>query len=276
MFQNIVNKPLIKGAEYEDTLIELEDRTVTVRVFNNFNDEKKHKLIVFFHGGGWISGSILSYTHVCNTLSLKTDCIVAAVEYRLAPEKPFPAGFDDCYGVTKTIYDNLDQIGLTSEDVVLMGDSAGGNLTAAVSKKALDTKDFKVKKQILLYPALQSDYSITTKYNSVIENGYDYLITRKQLVDFMDHYIVKNEDYNNPYVAPLYSKRMMGLPETCVVVCSHDPLRDEGIEYYKKLKRNFIKATLTEFNSPHGYMTDILEKTNTNKTYKLVKEFIES
>lgn len=275
LFQNIVNRPFNKNAKYEDTDIELEDRIVKVRVFNNFSDGKTHKLIIFLHGGGWVAGSLSSYTNVCYNLSNETDCIVALIEYRLAPEHPFPAGFDDCYGVIKTIYQNVKQINLNTKDIIVMGDSAGGNIAAAVAQKALNTKDFKIDKQVLFYPALQTDYSLTTKYDSVLKNGYDYLITRKQLNDFLEHYVQNKKDLTNEYVAPLLGKKVFGLPKTLIFVCSEDPLCDEGVAYHKKLRRHLVYSQLRKMKGPHGYLTNVLEKKNTNESYRVIKSFID-
>ena len=196
ILQKIVSPDFLNKDDYKDVVFSVDTRNIKCRVFEPANNSKKTKAIIFIHGGGWVLGSIESYTKTCIELSKKTNRMVIAIDYRLAPEYPYPAGFDDCYDIVNLIMNNLEAIGLTNDDVCLMGDSAGGNLAAAISLKSRSTKDFKIKKQILLYPVLQSDYSKNTKYKSVIENGEDYLLTRKQLEEYMDLY-VDNPKYLN-------------------------------------------------------------------------------
>ena len=272
IYQEMLN-PIINKKKFEDIDLNLQDRKIMVRCFN-LNKNKK-KLIIYFHGGGWVTGSVNSYTNAISKLANNLDCMIIMPEYRLAPEYPFPAGFDDCFEVTKLILNNLDEIKVKKNDVILMGDSAGGNLAAAVSQKGLDTKDFRVNKQVLLYPALQSNYSNDTKYTSVISNGNNYLITQKQIQDFMKHYIKDEKDYANPYVAPLLAKHLFGLPKTLIIVNEFDPLRDEGIAYAKKLRWHLVWSEYYVFEGAmHGFLTNILDRKYTKMAYLKIKEFI--
>jgi len=106
LFQKMLNPTLNKKKKYQDVKIKLEDRKVPIRVFNPFSDEQKHKVIIFIHGGGWVAGSVDAYTNLCYSMARKTRRIVIAIEYRLAPEHPFPAGFNDCYEVINLLYKN--------------------------------------------------------------------------------------------------------------------------------------------------------------------------
>lgn len=273
--QKMINPIVGNQDSYEDVLFHLGDRTINARVFKPVNKSKSHQLIIFIHGGGWVTGCVDSYTNTCIDLSNKTNRIVIAIDYRLAPEHPYPAGFCDCYDCVKLIMEHLSTIGLNSKDICLMGDSAGGNLVAAISLKSRKTKDFRIYHQILLYPALQSDYSNRTKYKSVIENGKDFLLTQKQLQDYMSLYVKDTKDLNSPYVSPLKAKFPIFQPRTLIITCDSDPLRDEGLSYAKKLKRYFNYVEYYNFEGAiHGFLSQPLGKKYKGKAYDRIIEFL--
>ena len=273
LFQKLANPKFNKRRSYKDVKIDLLTRKVKVRVFTP--PKNNNRLIIYLHGGGWVAGSIDSYTNICYNLAYKTESTVMAISYRLAPEHPFPAGFNDCYDVIRLVYSSSELLNIDPKNIVIMGDSAGGNLTAAVCQRAIDTKDFKVYKQILLYPALQSDYSKDTKYKSVIENGSSYIISRTQLCDFMEHYVKNKEDLDNKYVAPLLSNNLFRMPKTLIITADNDPLRDEGIEYAKKLKKFLVKVKHYNFyGAAHGFLTNILDESYTELAYEKIIEFL--
>ncbi|MEG0021263.1 MAG: alpha/beta hydrolase [Bacilli bacterium] len=272
--QKMIN-PVKKESEFKDVFLNLKTRKIKIRIYNDFEDKKDHKMILYFHGGGWVSGSLESYTNVCYELSKKTNRIVLLVEYRLAPEYPFPAGFEDCYEIAHLLIKNCKAFNLEPKDIVLMGDSAGGNLVAAISQKARDTKDFKIDKNILLYPALQNDYSLNSKYKSLLENGSDYMLTRKNIEEFMDLYTENEKDKLNPYAAPLLQKDFKNLPKTLIITCELDPLRDEGREYVEKLKESNNEVNHIEYKGAlHGFFSNILEKNYRIKMYEDIQLFL--
>ncbi|MEG0977062.1 MAG: alpha/beta hydrolase [Bacilli bacterium] len=270
--QKIFNPAIGTKKRYQDTYLEVENRKIPIRIFNP-TDAKK--IIIYMHGGGWISGDIETHTNICFRLAKYTNRKVVSIDYRLAPENPFPAGFDDCYIVVKSIMHNVKSLDITWEDVTLMGDSAGGNLVAAVTTKARENHDFRVKSQILLYPSVQSDYSKTTKYKSISENSNKGFLTQKQLNDFLKHYIKNESDYKNVYVAPFYAKKLYGLPKTLIITGTKDPLVDEGRAYYKKLKRHLVPVEYHELDGAiHGFFSNILEKKYTEETLVIIKKFL--
>lgn len=275
LLQRIVNPTIINKGAYEDVVFHLGDRDIKSRVFKSFNESKKLKAIIFIHGGGWVIGSVDSYTNTCIELSRKTKRMVIAIDYRLAPEYPYPKGLNDCYDVIKLIMDNLGTIGLKQEDICLMGDSAGGNLVAAISLKAKDRKEFRIKQQILLYPALQSDYSNNTKYKSVIENGKDYLLTQKQLQDYISLYAPNAKDLNDPYISPLKARFPFSQPKTLLITADHDPLRDEGRSYARKLRFYLNYVKYYNFNDAmHGFLSQPIAKKHRMKAYDKIIEFL--
>ena len=264
--QYYTNYPYKKG--YQDYLINLKDRDINIRCFNVNENTKDKEIIVFFHGGGWISGSVESYTNILTTISEEVKRIIVAVDYRLAPEFKFPCGFNDCYEITKLI---ANQVGY--KKIILMGDSAGGNLASAVSQKLKDNLEFRVRKQILIYPALACDYRKTSKYQSVIDEENEYL--RKHGEDMINNYINSEEDLKNPYVAPIRSKKMFFSPRTLIITCECDPLKDEGLEYHKKLKRRFNSSRHVCLEKAyHGFLSNPLDRKYTNIVIDEINKFL--
>lgn len=194
------------------------------------------ELLLFFHGGGWVTGSLLNYSSLCTDLVQTTGCRLAFVDYRLAPEHRFPAALQDCYAVTRGVFmENF--LDTDPEKVTTIGDSAGGNLAAALSLMARDKGDFMPKAQILLYPAVYFDYSSHSPYPSVMENGKDYILTAKRIRGCMDLYRSAPVDNSNPYFAPLVAEDLSGQPRTLMITAQYDPLRDEGEHYAKRLSQ---------------------------------------
>lgn len=272
-FQKIINMPSFKYKNYEDVVFELKNRSIKTRVFNS--SVNVNGMIIFIHGGGWVLGDNESYTNVCAEISKKTNRLLVSIDYRLAPEYPYPNGLNDCYEIINIIMKNIYRIGFKSRDVCLIGDSAGANLVAAVCIKAKKTKDFKISKQILLYPAVQSDYSKTTKYKSVIEKGKDYLLTQNLLQDYISLYVDNPKYLNNPLVSPIKVRFPFGYPKTLIITADNDPLRDEGRLYARKLK--FYLNNVEYYNvkdAMHGFLSNPLEKKAKDFAYQKIIEFL--
>lgn len=233
---------------------------------------KDKKVLLFFHGGGWSTDSIDSYETTCANLAKVSKHFVIAVDYRLAPEYKFPIGLEDCYVATKTVFEYF-----SSDDITLIGDSAGGNLVAAISLLANQRKEFKPKRQILIYPALGSDYSSTSPFPSVQENGEDYILTRGKLNDYISFYASKEEDKVNPLFAPIYAKDVSNQPDTLIITAEFDPLRDEGELYARRLKEanNNVEIHRME-NAVHGYFALGIKGSLVKETFRLIIEFLKS
>ncbi len=251
------------------------DHEIPVRIF--FPDEwgSNKKIIIFFHGGGWVIGNIDSYTTVCSHMAKQTGQLVVSVDYRLAPEHPFPAASEDCYTVAREIFLDSTLFDVKHEDITLMGDSAGGNLAAVVSLMARDRGEFLPRKQILLYPSTANDHSETSPFASVHENGTDYLLTTKRLNDFMDLYISKKEDLDNPYLAPLLAKDLSNQPNTLIITAEYDPLRDEGEAYGKKLAsfNNAVEIYRMK-DALHGFISLPKHFVHVKRSYELINRFL--
>ncbi|MDD3217714.1 MAG: alpha/beta hydrolase [Lachnospiraceae bacterium] len=192
-------------------------------------------VLLFFHGGGFVTESVDTYNKVCWNLANSTNHVVVSVDYRLAPEHRFPIGIEDCYAAAKAIFQERTILNVDPDRITIIGDSAGGNITAVLCQMARDRGDFTPKRQILIYPCTDSDYSEHSIHPSVMENGTDYLLTRKDMEEYMDLYKSCDEDLENPYLAPLKAKDLSHLPKTLLITAQYDPLRDEGEAYGKRL-----------------------------------------
>lgn len=238
-----------------DKKITFEGREIPVRIFTP-DKKREFKVLVFFHGGGWVAGNIDSYSHICANMANRTGYMVVSVDYRLAPEYPFPAGVEDCYYATEEIIKNHGLFPEKPEEIILIGDSAGGNLAAAVSLLARDRGEFLPSKQILLYPSAYHDHSESSPFPSVKENGTGYILTSRRLCDYMDLYTKKEEDRFSPYVAPLLAHDLSNQPDTLIITAEYDPLRDEGEAYGMRLMEYGNTVKIKRINGAlHGFLS---------------------
>jgi acetyl esterase/lipase len=249
-------------------------REIPLRVFYPKKDPQA-KILLFFHGGGWIAGDIDSYTRFCSHMAEKTRHIVIAVNYRLAPEHPFPAGLADCYFVAREIFAMSPLLGCQKNNITLIGDSAGGNLAAAVSLMARDKGDFLPFKQILLYPSTYFDHGESSPFPSVHENGTGYILTSERIQNYMDMYVRNEEDKCSPYVAPLLAQDLSHQPKTLIITAEYDPLRDEGEEYGTKLRKFHNDVTIYRMkNALHGFLNLRLKSRSVIKCYEIIHNFL--
>lgn len=232
-------------------------------------------VFLFFHGGGWVTDCIDNYERICARLASATEHIVVSVEYRLAPEHPFPIGFMDCYAVAKAIYTNRFILNVNPKRITLIGDSAGGNLVAAVSLKARDDGIFKPQRQILIYPAVNNDYSDASRFQSVKDCGSDYLLTAGKMRDYIDFYAAREEDKKNKYFAPLMETDYRNQPDTLILTAEFDPLRDEGEEYGKRLKEagNYVEVHRIK-DALHGYFALGIRYFHVQESFELINQFL--
>ena len=232
-------------------------------------------VFLFFHGGGWVTDCIDNYERICARLASATEHIVVSVEYRLAPEHPFPTGFMDCYAVAKAIYTNRFILNVNPQRITLIGDSAGGNLAAAVSLKARDDGIFKPQRQILIYPAVNNDYSDTSRFQSVKDCGSDYLLTAGKMQDYIDLYAKNEEDKQNPYFAPYLAKDVSHQPDTLILTSEFDPLRDEGEAYGKRLKEAGNHVQIHRIKGAlHGYFALGIKHLYVQESFTYINAFL--
>lgn len=248
---------------------------VPVRIFNPVQ-KRKNFVLLFFHGGGWVTGTIDSYDRVCTDMAAQTGCAVASVDYRLAPEHRFPAAPEDCYAAARELFLYGRPLAADPSDIVLIGDSAGGNLAAAVSLMARDRGAFLPKRQILIYPALGNDHSDSSRYPSVRENGTGYLLTAKRVRDFLALYRASDADLENPYFAPLTAASFADQPDTLLITAQYCPLRDEGEAYGQKLRDAGVRVEIDRIpDALHGYFSLPVRFKLVKQTYAIINRFLE-
>lgn len=237
---------------------------------------ERDEVIMYIHGGGWVSGDIGSYSRTCRNLAHFSGRPVIAVDYRRAPEHKFPAAVEDCYNSALALLRGESLFRVAEDKLVLIGDSAGGNIAAAVSLMAADLGGFRVRRQVLIYPSTNNDHSERSPFESICANGSDYLLTSKKLRDYMALYARNRRDYTNPYFAPLLAKNLTGQPRTLVITAQYDPLRDEGEAYAERLRD--AGCEVENYRIPdalHGFFTLPAKFSQVKVAHNLIRNFLD-
>ena len=188
--------------------------------------------LVYYHGGGWSAGDLDTHDHLCRHLALAGGFSVIAIDYRLAPEHPFPAALDDCIAATRAVRERAGALGLDANRLAVGGDSAGGSLATLVCLALRDAGEHWVRAQHLIYPAV--DFAADTA--SMRQNGTGYLLTRGAMDMFTQWYVPQAADRTNPQASPLRAASHANLPPAIIQTAEFDPLRDEGADYAAKLR----------------------------------------
>ncbi len=207
-------------------------------------------ILVYLHGGGWIAGDLETHDGCCRALAHATPCVVASVEYRLAPEHRFPAAVEDAYAATEWAWENRSALLCADSKVAVGGDSAGGNLAAVVSLKAREEGRFAVAHQLLVYPV--TDTRMDTE--SYRRYGDGYFLTRKDMEWYLAMYLGDVREGESPYVSVLRAPNLEGVAPATIIVAECDVLRDEGELYARRLWESGVEATLVRFGGMiHGF-----------------------
>jgi acetyl esterase len=247
-----VQGPLLDTVTSEDRRIAGPGGEIAVRIYRPkvSPPQAKLPLLVYFHGGGWVIGDIETHHTMCQRLSEAGELVVVSVDYRLAPEHRFPACVDDCWAATVWSAANAASIGADGTKVAVGGDSAGGNLAAAVALMARDRGGVDIGFQLLLYPAVDA----LANTGSMAMNANGYLLTRDAMVWFYDHY-VDAADRADWRASPLRARTFAGLPPAMIITAGFDPLRDEGRAYADRLTHDGVTVEYIEFGSMiHGFL----------------------
>jgi acetyl esterase len=207
-------------------------------------------VLVYFHGGGWVIGSLDTHDDLCRRLAVESGCMVISVGYRLAPEHKFPAAVDDAFAATRWISKHAFRLGGDSKRLAVGGDSAGGNLAAAVALLAREAGGLPISYQLLIYPVATQDFTLP----SMTAHGEGYLLTKTGMQWFWNHYVRTPADAKDLRASPLLAPSHKDLPPAFVALAEYDILRDEGVAYARKLEQAGVPVRLEEYAGMiHGF-----------------------
>jgi acetyl esterase len=222
---------------------------VRVRIYEPDASWRPYPVLAYFHGGGWVVGSLDSHDGVCRALTARTPCVVVAVDYRLAPEHRFPAAIDDAWAAAAWLAEHAASIGANPARIAVGGDSAGGNLAAAVGLRARD-RGLPLALQVLVYPV--TDYDFDRPSYAAYADGYG--LTREAMRWYWDLYLGSAGDGFDPQASPLRAADVAGVAPALVITAECDPLCDEGEEYAARLAKAGVPVTLTRYDGIiHGF-----------------------
>lgn len=257
--------------EIKDILIPGSIGEIPMRIYLP-NKQDNLPVILLIHGGGWVWGSINSHDTLARELCAACQAIIVAVDYRLAPEHKFPEGLNDCVAALKWVSENISKYQGNPDKITILGDSAGGNLSAAVTHIARDNKIAKIISQVLIYPVLDSDFE-TDSYNRCSKN---YFLTKQNMKWFWSLYINSEEDLNNHLAAPLRASEFSNLPPALVITTDFDPLQDEAKKYAQNLKKANVPVTELSYNTIHCFISLASKLDIGKKAIKDIAEFIKN
>lgn len=209
-------------------------------------------LMMFFHGSGFVLCSLDTHDGLCRNLAAGIGCVVASVDYRLAPEHKFPDGPDDCLAATRWAAAHAAELGADPARIMLAGDSAGGNMAAVTALRVRDEGGPELCGQMLLYPV--TDYH-TPGTPSYAENANGYGLTRDTMKWFWGHYLTNPAEAESPHASPLRAPDVSGLPPAYVMSAEYDPLRDEAELYGERLRAAGVPTEITRCSGMnHGFL----------------------
>jgi acetyl esterase len=242
--------PVEEVARVADHRVPVDGGTIAVRCYYPAGPGP-FPAYIYFHGGGWVIGDIETHDGICRSLANHSGSMVASVDYRLAPEHKYPVAAEDSYAATQWVAREAGRLGVDARRMAVGGDSAGGNLAAAVCLMSRDRKGPALALQVLAYPVTQ--YSLDTRSYRAYADGY--LLTRNAMRWFWDHYLRRAEDGGEPYASPLSAASLSGLPAALVMTAEYDPLCDEGEAYAARLREAGVPVTLTRYHGMiHGFL----------------------
>lgn len=237
----------------EDVTARTPTGDVPVRVYTPAESDA-YGLLVYVHGGAFFLGSLETHDSVARSLARETGLKVVSVGYRRAPEAAFPAGLQDCYAVVRWAAENGERLAWDGRTLALAGDSSGGTFVAAVAAMAHDDGLDALTHQVLFYPSLDLDFD-TDRYPSLRENAEGFGLETAGLRPFNAFYLDSGADPADPLVSPIRRADLSGLPPALIITAEHDPLRDEGELYGRRLQEAGVHATVSRYaGAGHGFV----------------------
>ena len=217
------------------------------------DDPRDLPTLVYFHGGGWVLGDLDSHDAVCRALCNRAGISVCSVDYRLAPEATFPAAAEDAYAAVAWMNSMYEQQGGRADRIAVAGDSAGGNLAAAVSQMARDRGGPRIDAQVLIYPV--TDWNFETE-SYQLNGGGEYGLSEAGMRWFWDLYLGDESNASNPYASPLQADDLSSLPRALTITAEYDALRDEGEAYAAALSAAGVESSCTRYDGViHGFVS---------------------
>ena len=243
--------PPIQLAEIRNNTIPGPAGPLRIRIYRN-SLEPNQPGIVYFHGGGFVIGSLDSHEGGCRRLSKGAGCTVVSIDYRLAPEHVFPAAVEDAYAATKWVAENAAALKIDPKRIAVAGDSAGATLATVTALIARDKGGPALCHQLLVYPV--TDLKFSSK--SYVDNGEGYFLTREMMGWFRRQYMPAGVALDHPHASPLYAESLKDLPSATVITAEYDPLRDEGEDYGRRLSAAGVATKVKRYDGVfHGFFS---------------------
>ena len=242
--------PAPEMVRVEECTVEGTDGETTLRILVPL--ELPRGVLVYYHGGGWVTGSADEYDTVARKLAERTSCAVVLVEYRLAPEHRYPAAVNDSYTALEWVGKHLGDIAGQDVPLIVAGDGAGGNLAAVMAIRARDRSGPSVALQALIYPVTDADFDRP----SYLDADNELLLTRDAMIWSWNHYLPEAYRRTEPDASPLHTENLRGLPPAVILTAEHDVLRDEGEAYAARLQEAGVPTDLQRYaGQMHGFFT---------------------
>jgi acetyl esterase len=235
-FVAMAGEPVPVG-DVRDIQIPVGDAAVPARVYTP-EGAGPHPVVMFFHGGGFVICGLDTHDNIARNICRGADAVVVSVDYRMAPEFPFPTAPKDCFAATQWVAAHAAEFGADASRLAVAGDSAGGNLSAVVSQMARDAGGPAIRYAALIYPATD----INATGGSMEENGKGYFLERADIDWFIGHYIPNDVDRDDPMASPARHPNLAALPPCFIATCEFDPLADQGEDYGELLRANGVSV----------------------------------
>ena len=244
-----LKQPLIDIHEVMHLSISGPTAQLPIRIYRP-TQAKNLPALVYFHGGGWVLNFLDIYEPSLRKIAKHGNFIIIAVEYQKAPENPYPVPFNDCYEGLKWTISNASELGIDPLAIGVGGDSAGGNLAAAVAIKARDEKLINLAFQLLIYPCIE----VNMDYKSATDFAEGYGLTTKAMKWFWDQYLPNKKDHNDVYAVPTRATNLRGVAPAIIFTAEFDPLTDDGRNYFRRLNEDAVASIYKEYAGQiHGF-----------------------
>lgn len=248
--------------ETKDLFVKNKDYSVPIRVYSPV-EKKSDAIMTFYHGGGWVMNNIEVYDYVCRYFARYGGFTVVSVQYRLAPENPYPIPLEDCYAALNWVYDHAEELGANKNKLSVCGDSAGGNFATAMCLMSRDKKGPSIKSQVLFYPAtvLKTSYRLDSE-KRYGDGGYFLEVNFETGMTPSSVYVPNDEDAISSYASPLLSEDLSNLPPACFLSAECDPLLDQALMYAAALEDANVHVEYNLYKGMiHGFMVYPYQKT---------------